>query len=338
MNQLIQIYTKLYMIGPKKILITGASGYIGSRLCKFLSLQGHEIIGLFQFPPNNENNWSGIVSKCIVGDIKSEQTIELISKNKPQIIIYLVSLDHVDSEKNPNESFSTNVQPIWNLLHDSKKNNNKLEKFINFSSVQVYGKKNSGTAIENEELKPSNNYGLTHYLRERICVFFNNSTNIDCINLRLSNSYGSPVFIDSSNCWKLVVNDLVKTAYEQNKIVLNSDGSAVRDFIHYSDICNTINKLITTKKAPELRTINLSSSKSISLIKLAKLVHEVYIEKYGIKIPIYINKNELFSNDKGNDLSSGFNISNNVLCEYVYTPVKSLREGINEMFDYLDKT
>jgi UDP-glucose 4-epimerase len=324
------------MIGRKKILLTGASGYIGSRLCKFLSLQGHELIGLFHSPPVNKDNWTSLVSEIIVGDIRNDKTIKLISKHKPQIIIHLVSLDHIESEKNSNESFSTNVQPIWNLLNDSTKNNNKLEKFINFSSVQVYGKKNSENIDENQKVKPVNNYGLTHYLREEICNYYNNSTNINCINLRLSNSYGNPVFLDAK-CWKLVVNDLAKTAYEQKKIILNSDGNTIRDFIHFSDICHSIDKLITTNKVPQSNTINLCSSKSVSLITLAKLIQDIYLNKYSVQIPIYINKNELFSEEKENIITSSYKVSNNVLCEDIYTPIKSLKEGINDIFDYFEK-
>ena len=63
------------MIGRKKILITGAGGYIGSRLCKFLSHQGHELIGLFHSHPDNKNDWTKIVSKIIVGDIKNVKTL-----------------------------------------------------------------------------------------------------------------------------------------------------------------------------------------------------------------------------------------------------------------------
>ena len=53
------------MIGRKKILITGASGYIGSRLSEFLSIQGHEIIGLFHSIPENKDNWTSLVSKLM---------------------------------------------------------------------------------------------------------------------------------------------------------------------------------------------------------------------------------------------------------------------------------
>ena len=155
--------------------------------------------------------------------------------------------------------------------------------------------------------------------------------------MRLSNSYGNPVFLDSK-CWKLVVNDLTKTAYEQKKIILNSDGNTFRDFIHFSDICHSIDKLIKTNKVPQSNTINLCSSKSVSLITLAKLIQDIYLNKYSVQIPIYINNNELFIEEKENTITSfSYKISNNLLSQYIYTPIKSLKEGVNDIFDYFEK-
>ena len=88
-----------------------------------------------------------------------------------------------------------------------------------------------------------NIYGLTHFLSEDICSYYNVNTETDCINVRLSNSYGSPVFMEN-NCWWLVINDLCKTAFSKDEIKLLSDGSPQRDFIQSSDICRAIEILI----------------------------------------------------------------------------------------------
>ena len=56
----------------------------------------------------------------------------------------------------------------------------------------------------------------SHLLSENICNYYNDKTETDCINVRLSNSYGSPIFKEN-NCWWLVINDLCKTAIEKNR-------------------------------------------------------------------------------------------------------------------------
>ena len=77
---------------------------------------------------------------------------------------------------------------------------------------------------EDNSPAPLNIYGLTHFLSEDICSYYNVNTETKCINVRLSNSYGSPVFNENS-CWWLVVNDLCKSAFLKNKILTNNNAN-----------------------------------------------------------------------------------------------------------------
>ena len=175
-----------------KIVITGASGYIGSRLCLFLSENGHDITALCYPKIPQQEGWTEKVKEFIVGDIRDKVIIEKISKAKADVIIHLVSLDHHDSEKNPSFVSEINLQPTWNLLHACSANG--LKKFIYFSTIHVYGKNQNGHVDENRAVSPFNAYGLTHALSEQICNYYHRKTETECINIRLSNSYGEPVF------------------------------------------------------------------------------------------------------------------------------------------------
>ena len=139
----------------------------------------------------------------------------MISDVKADILIHLISLDHHDSEKNPNYVSKINVQPTWNLLESCSVRG--LKKFIYFSTIHIYGESNNKTISENQNVLPLNVYGLTHALSEEICNYYNRKSKTECINIRLSNSYGEPVFFDSK-CWSLIVNDLTRTAYEKRKL------------------------------------------------------------------------------------------------------------------------
>ena len=161
------------------------------------------------------------------------------------IIINLVSLDHHKSQLNPDLVSSINVLPTWNLLERFTKK--KLNKFIYFSTTQVYGDLSSESITENKSMNPINYYGLTHSLSEIICNYFNSNSSTECINIRLSNGYGSPV-LKNNNCWDLAINNFCKTAVENGKIIIKSDGTPMRDFIHLSDIEKAIEVIIESKK------------------------------------------------------------------------------------------
>ena len=201
----------------KKVLITGACGYLGARLSKHLAENGYSITAFDSFDPSSYSQWTSLMEEVIIGDIRDETTLTNLSEKHFDVVIHLISLDHHKSEANPNFVSSINVMPTWNLLDKFTKNG--LKKFIYFSTIHVYGKISNKTIYDDYDPSPINTYGLTHLLSENICNYFNENTDTNCMNIRLSNSYGSPVF-NENNCWWLVINDLCKTAIEKNKIIL----------------------------------------------------------------------------------------------------------------------
>ncbi len=216
-----------------KVLITGACGYLGARLCKYLAKDGYRVTAFDSYDPSAHSQWVSLMDEVVVGDIRDESTISDLADRNFDVVVHLISLDHHKSESSPNLVSSINVMPTWNLLN--KFTQNGLGKFIYFSTFHVYGKLPRETINEDYPSNPINAYGLTHLLSENICNYYNNKTNTECINVRLSNSYGSPIF-NENNCWWLVINDLCKTAIENNEIRLKSDGSPQRDFIHGDDV------------------------------------------------------------------------------------------------------
>ena len=318
-----------------KIVITGASGYIGSRLCLFLSEKGHHITAVCSSKIPQQKGWTEKVKQFIVGDIRDEGIIEKISNLKADVIIHLVSLDHHDSEKKPSFVSEINVQPTWNLLDACTAK--ELKKFIYFSTIHVYGKNQNGFVSEKQAITPFNAYALTHALSEEICNYYNRKTETECINIRLSNSYGEPVFLDAK-CWSLIINDLTRSAFENKKIILNGDGSPIRDFIHYSDICNAIDSLVKNN-IKNANTFHLSSSNSITMLDVAIRVKEVYFEIYGEEIPVFINKNERVTEFITNKNSTKVNsISNTLIGNHSIKIDKNLKDGIHDLFTYLQNT
>lgn len=318
-----------------KIVITGGNGYIGSRLSMYLSQRGHEITAVCSSEIPLQKGWTELINKFIVGDIRNQKTIEEIINIKADIMIHLVSLDHNDSEKNPKYVSDVNVLPIWNLLNSSLESH-QFKKFIYFSTIHVYGKDKRGSVNENQKPSPFNTYGLTHLLSEEICNYYKKNYGVECLNIRLSNSYGEPIFYNNK-CWSLVINNLTRDAFISKQIVLNGDGKAARDFIHFSDICKGVEKLIDYKmKSLEFNTFNFSSSRSISMIEVAKTVKKVYYERYGIKIPIFINRTIEFSDEIEVSHINDNIISNKLSRSISLTFDKDLEEGINEIFEYLE--
>ncbi len=317
----------------KKVLVTGACGYLGARLSKYLAEKGHKITAFDSYDPSRHKEWESLMDEVIVGDIRDVTVISNLADKNFDVVIHLISLDHYKSEDNPNFVSTINVMPTWNLLDSFTRNG--LEKFIYFSTVHVYGKLPSRDITEEHQTKPINAYGLTHLLSEEICNYFNTRTDTDCINVRLSNSYGSPVFKEN-NCWWLVINDLCKSAIKENKIKLKSDGSPQRDFIHGDDVARVIDLLLNGKNNNENNIYHIASGQTLTILELAHKVRSVYNKKYNKEVDIILPDKSISEDPDIFNNIDRYRISNDKLNKIGFFQKVKLESGIKEIFEYID--
>lgn len=320
----------------KKVLITGACGYLGARLSKYVAERGYSVTAFDRFDPSKYSQWTSLMEEVVVGDICNETTLSSLAEKQFDVVIHLISLDHHRSEDDPNFVSSINVMPTWNFLNKCAKKG--LKKFIYFSTISVYGKLPNDIITEDHKPSPQNAYGLTHLLSENICNYFNRRTNTTCINVRLSNSYGSPVFKEN-NCWWLVINNLCKTAFEQNEIKLLSDGSPQRDFIYSSDICKAVEILLETEgKDFKENTFHIASGNTLTILELAHIAKEVFIERFHENISIFLPDGSVSENSDIYRSVKRFKMDISEIKKLGFQPRKKLKTGINELFDYFESS
>lgn len=315
-----------------KIVITGGNGYIGARLSQFLANKGEQVIPVcFPTIPEDEG-WRNKMFAILEGDLRTDKTISKIAELKPDVIIHLVSLDHFDSEKEPELVNNINVLPTWRLLDACTKNG--LKKFIYFSTIQVYGKLPNTIIEETQPVNTVNTYGLTHLLSEQICDHYNRKTSTNVISIRLSNSYGNPIF-QENNCWWLAINDLCKNAFLNKEIRLLSDGTPQRDFIHGNDVCEAIYILLNKETKLMHNIYHISSGNTLTLMELAQIIKKEFQIRYNQTLPI-ITPQGIISEKGLPILDEKYTICNNKLKSLGFSPHYSIKQGINELFNYLE--
>jgi UDP-glucose 4-epimerase len=308
----------------KKVLVTGGSGYIGARLCLHLASEGYAVTALCHSTIPTDKNWVSKMDKVLIGDLRDESFMNDLAEYKYDILIHLVSLDHHQSNGKPSLVSSVNITPVWSLLDIFSKHN--LGKFIYFSTAQVYGAVQNELVKETRNLNTQNAYGLTHHIGEVICDYYNRNSSVTCSVVRLSNSYGAPIF-EKNNCWWLVVNDLCRMAYLKQEIILQSDGTPLRDFIHGWDVCRGVQSIIETTSQHDC--YNLSSGDTLSIMDIAVKVQEVYAQRFGKKLVI----TPAFSS---NPPQRSYQIDNSLIRSIGFVPKWSLNDGINELFDFFE--
>lgn len=313
----------------KKILITGATGYLGARMCLHLASCGYKVTALC-YPELPEKEWSSRLYDTVVGDVRDTGLLEKLSEKKYDVLIHLVSLDHHQSTGDPVFVSSVNITPVWDLLNTFSKSG--LNQFIYFSTVHVLGQLPPQIIDETYSLSPLSPYALTHSIGEQICNYYNRISDTKCTVVRLSNSYGAPLF-PNNNCWWLVINDLCRMAYKQRKIILHSDGTPMRDFIHGNDVVEAIHRIIEAPENMKSEIFNICSGETLTILELAQLIQEIYNSRYMEKIEIE------YKRGKNNDskVLDRYRLDNSKLCSLGFKFRWDLNKGINDLFDYLEK-
>ncbi len=229
------------------ILLTGGAGYIGSHTALSLIDNGHSvtiidnlITGSKELIPPKAKYY-----KC---DIADKESIEKILKNNEfDIVMHFAGLTRVDeSVKNPEKYQFHNFEKSKSFFNCCFENN--IKKIIFSSTAGVYGNSNSEYVKETDDLKPINPYAESKCKIENFLIESSKNKKIFYIILRYFNVAGADkekrsglISESSTNLIKVVCEVAAK---KREKIIINGtdyktkDGTAIRDFIHVSDIAD----------------------------------------------------------------------------------------------------
>ena len=269
---------RLRMSGKERLLITGGLGNLGSWLSEYFSCQ----YDLFVLSKNVKNELSCSYT-VIQADIADIDDLKLKLNIEFDYCIHAASYNEFFHENYASKALEINTLGTRNLVEVLK--DTKIKNFIYLSTFHVYGV-TAGVITEDTELSPKNDYASTHLFAEYYLKQFFNTHNFQSVIFRLTNSYGAPKCINSTK-WYLVLNNLVKSAYENQVIFLRGNGKDVRDLIWMGDVCTVLERGLSFTSN---NIYNLSSGKTYEMMTLAKKVQKVYENRYREKIEIIINK------------------------------------------------
>jgi UDP-glucose 4-epimerase len=201
-------------LSNKRILLTGAQGFIGSHLFHELKKQKAEVSTLVDYKGNPI-------------DVRSWQSIQELGTKieKVDILYHLAALMFAPySFENPREIFEVNVLGTLNILELCRLQH--IEKIV-FASSYVYGCPQYLPVDEEHPLKPSNPYARSKVLGEDLCKAFNEDYDLKCTILRLFNVYGP----EQSDTFLI---PLILKQVAGGRIEL-MDPEPKRDFLYISD-------------------------------------------------------------------------------------------------------
>lgn len=219
-------------LNSKKILITGASGFLGTFLATECAENGAILFGIDIRPPLNPSIWQGFT----VMGIDSPEVVEMFSNNTFDIIYHLAGGASVgESVANPEKDFNSLLPASLKLIQRINTYCPKAH-LVLFSSAAVYGNPTEFPITENSVIKPVSPYGIHKALVEQMTLHYSNYYTFQLSILRVFSAYGD--FLMKQLFWD-VMNKYCVLDSPNNQIILFGTGKETRDFIHGIDVAKS---------------------------------------------------------------------------------------------------
>ncbi len=255
----------------KKVLITGADGFIGSHLTELLLKKGFKVTALSQY--NSFNNWGWLEHitenknlKIVSGDIRDPQFCENITKNI-DIVFHLAALIGIPfSYLSVDHYVETNIKGTLNICYAVKKNN--VKKMIHTSTSEVYGTAKYVPIDENHPLQPQSPYSATKISADAMVMSLFKSINLPVVIARPFNCYGPR---QSS---RAVIPTIISQIAFGSKEINIGNYKPTRDFTYVTDTCEAIYKLSINQKALG-EIVNIGSNSEISILNIIKKIKKI---------------------------------------------------------------
>lgn len=259
----------------KVVLVTGASGFVGSHLVNQLISKHAKVITLSK---KRQESSTKVINE--VGLVENfERLNDIMKRYKVNTIFHLAAQPIVKiGQDNPIKTFEVNIKGTWNILECARENN--IQKVIIASTVHVYGDNPKVPFKEEYFPQPSRPYETSKACADLLAQSFADTYNLSVEIPRFVNIYG-PGDFNFSRLIPKVIKSILQG--EQPEVW---DVGSIRDFLYIDDATAaylmTAEKKVDNKK--RLRIFNFGTGEQIKIHDLVLKI--IQIMGKGIKVKI----------------------------------------------------
>lgn len=218
----------------KKVLVTGGAGFIGSHIVDGLVDLGANVVvldNLFRGNLKNLIKSQGKI-KFIKGDITNEEDLDLALDGVDCISHQAALISVPESMSKPLEYNNVNVTGALKLFLKAK--NVGIKRIVCASSSSVYGERDNFPEKECDETKPISPYAATKLIVEKNSQVFNQSYDMEIINLRYFNVFGPRQSLDDE--YAVVIPKFINCLLNDKASPIYGDGNQERDLIYINNV------------------------------------------------------------------------------------------------------
>jgi len=313
-----------------EVLITGGLGFIGSNLAhKLVKLDANVTIVDAMIPEMGGNLYNIYEIRDRVklnfADIRDENALNQLVKDKDYIFNLAAQLSHTESMKDPFSDLDINCQGHLILLEACRKFNDDT-KIIYTGTRAQYGKILYNPVDEKHPINPTDANGITKHACEQYHLLYYNVYGIKTTSLRLTNTYGPRHQMKHKE--QGFVGWFIRQAIDNEEIKIFGDGQQVRDINYVDDVVDALLMAAIDDKVNG-EVFNLGGC-PISLLNLVKLIIDA-VGRGTYKLVEY--PKEWKKIEIGNYIADITKIKN----ELGWEPKTDIKEGLIKTVKYYER-
>lgn len=249
----------------KKILVTGSSGTIGTRLCETLLEKGYEVVGVDW----KKNKWNKKVDELTINiDLRDKAKVLSQLPKDIDLVIHLAANARVYNLVVDPSLARDNFETLFNVLEFTRINN--IKKFMFSSSREVYGNSNKIIHLEDDALVKhcESPYTASKIGGESLIYSYQQCYGIQFIIFRFSNVYG--MYDDSDR----VIPLFIRLCHEGKDLIVFGKEKLL-DFTYIDDTINGVIKCIENFETIKNDVFNIAYGQGTSILEVAQLIKEL---------------------------------------------------------------
>jgi CDP-glucose 4,6-dehydratase len=237
----------------RRVLVTGATGIVGSWLAKRLVESGAYVVAFIQdHNPQSELIRTALVRRLNVvdGQLEDFATIErAINLHEIDTVFHLGAQTIVGvANRNPLPTFEANIRGTYNLLEACRVHRSLVSRIILASSDKAYGDHQHLPYTEATPLEGKHPYDVSKSCADLICQAYFHTFALPVAIARCGNVYGG-----GDLNWSRIVPGTIRSLFLGQRPQLRSDGKCLRDYIFVGDAVSAYLRLAEELERPDVR-------------------------------------------------------------------------------------
>lgn len=271
----------------RRVLVTGATGIVGSWVVKDLVGKSAEVVALvLDGNPQSEIYRNGLIDRITVVNGRLEEFGDLqraIVEHEIETVIHLGAQAIVGvAHRSPVATFEANIRGTWNLLEACRLQSGLVKRVVIASSDKAYGEHDQLPYTEEMPLQGRQPYEVSKSCADLIAQSYFYTYDLPVAIARCGNIYGG-----GDLNWSRIVPGTIRSLYRGESPTLRSDGRYIRDYVYVKDVSRAYLTLAERMDSAGVRggSFNFSPESQVTVMEIVEKIRQL-MKCDGLKVTV----------------------------------------------------